>query len=332
MTSKTVVLVGLCLLAATTVVRAESPRCPVAEFKDSSNYSQKLRDYLAIVNTTDQSNFEQRKSELNIGGQGFIKGVPFKLFADWSDFRSRKTEILTSFNYKLTVDQDTSYLETRVTEHGRAMYKDCLTNGYGLDVVATHQSANDVTFRILWNPNPREEKVTHFEIFSSGGAPISKNIPPSGRVSATPEMPMVFHLTPNKPFHLMVTTVPTQYSRDVDYIIPKFKTCRLVGNGLDRNDDGSDHITHDVQTFHDMNARYVDYNRAWATVYQRLVSAGHKNIQKVSQSEVDGHDSKNHKIDRDFTFEVTYDPLYREEENLICGLEVATAEAPYGSS
>ncbi len=298
--------------------------CAVTDFKDTSVFLQNIRNYLSYVNTTNATNFEERKRDLNIGGQALIKGVPFKAFTDFSDFNSRKTALLSTFDYKLTVNQDTKYDQTILSETDLSAYLACLRGATGLDVVATHQSNNDVTFRIFWNPDQKEEKVTAFEIASTGGQLVSKGIPESGQVLVRPEMPLIYTLRPNEPFHLMVTTVPPIYSVDVDYIIPKFKACRLIENGLDRNPDGSEHITRSTETFHDMNARYVDYGRAWSNVEKRLTAAGHKNIKKLSQSEVDGKDNRHHKIDRDFTFEVSYDALYKEAENPLCGVEEPT--------
>jgi len=295
--------------------------CNVLDFKDTSNFRNNLHTYLSYVNTTDQTNFEQRKSDLNLGGDALIKGIPFKAFASFTDFNTRKSEILAHFDYKQTVDQDTSYIQTQMSQTDRDAYVACLRSTAGLDVVAVKQSGNDVSFRVFWIQPTRETPVTALKVTATGGTLISGNIPENGQLPIQPELPLVYTLKPNRPFHLIVTTVPPNYSPEVDYLIPKYKSCRDAANGLERNEDGSEHITSDVVSWQDMNAKYIDYDKAWGVIYSRLKSGGHTNIQKVSQVEVDGKDNRQGKIDRNYTFHVTYDALYKNAENSLCGVD-----------
>ena len=118
MNNKTVIFVGLCLLATITATQAQNPPCNPVNHKNSMKFVQSIRKYLSLVNTTDESNFEERKSALNIGGQALIKGIPFKAFANWDDFSSRSSQILSTYNYQVSIEQDTAYTQTFLSPEG----------------------------------------------------------------------------------------------------------------------------------------------------------------------------------------------------------------------
>lgn len=297
--------------------------CNILDFKDTANFRRDLRTYLSFVNTTNSSNFEQRKIDLNSGGEALIKAIPFKAFTNFSDFNEKKSQILSAYNYKLSIYQDDNYNQTVLSPPDRDAYIACLNNNHGLNIVATREIGNDVSFKIIFSQDTLlTTPVKFFHIEPVGGETLAGRLPPDGNLSPSPATSMVFRLTPNKPFHMIVTTDPPIYTAEADYIIPKYKPCRHYTNGLEIDaSNGLPHITKSNIYYVEPNARHVDFDSAWAKVSYNLQKQGHQNIELISKTEVDGTNNGPGKINRDYTFVASYDPVYKIAENPLCGLD-----------
>lgn len=318
------------LLVCSALFAQPTRQCDVRDFKDTSDLTTHQQSFFSYFFTTDESNFQERHNELAAGAGTFISGVPVDAFASWSRFDNWRSTVKQTLKYERSEKQDLAYLQTRLTPQGALSYRACMHAAEPLTITALDQTHNDVTFLVEWRAPPLVTDaavgaivITH----SPAVSPLGHADTGTLQYSPVVEKYLTYTLTPNVPFHMQAETLRPGYSGSLDYLITKYKTCRIRQNGVEevktvsvskeKPNAGKKDFAHDEL----LNAAIDD-----------LKKEGHRDIKLVSEKyypeRENGHPTghvlghgKNWRYDRHWRFELSYDPVYKEAEHPLCGLE-----------
>ncbi len=177
------VLFVVVVFSSNAIARDTSLSCTDVLVPDIVKFESDLAVGLSYLKTINQSNYSDKKKELNSVGNFFGYGALVRGSVDYNDFSRNLATITSETNFDLNVKESISYFAQTMPPIAFQTYTDCLrfnsAKDFGFHAYISHVHERFVSVTFFWNPsNPQDvDRETDIRVIFISGNEGDHNIP-----------------------------------------------------------------------------------------------------------------------------------------------------------